>query len=46
MLYELTDPIIQPIRKIIPPVGMLDLSTMIAVFFLFFMATIIQNADA
>jgi YggT family protein len=35
LLFDLTDPIIQPLRKLIPPIGMLDLSVMIAVFGLF-----------
>ena len=46
ILYDLTDPIIQPIRKLIPPVGMLDLSTMIAVFFFWFVAGIIETAGS
>lgn len=33
-IYEFTDPIIIPLRRIIPPIGMIDLSVMIAVFFL------------
>ncbi len=35
LLYDITDPIIEPLRKLIPPVGQLDLSVMIAVFALF-----------
>lgn len=38
LLFDITDPIIEPLRKVIPPIGMLDLSVMIAVFGLFFLA--------
>lgn len=43
LLYEITDPIIQPMRRLIPPVGMIDLSLMITVFALFFIANVIQG---
>jgi YggT family protein len=29
VLRRLTDPILQPVRRIIPPVGMFDLSTLV-----------------
>lgn len=38
LLFDITDPIIEPLRKLIPPVGQLDLSVMIAVFALFALA--------
>lgn len=34
LLYDLTQPIIGPIRQMIPPFGMLDLSPMIAILLL------------
>jgi len=30
VIYELTEPILSPIRRLIPPIGMIDLSPMIA----------------
>ncbi|MDA0677430.1 MAG: YggT family protein [Chloroflexi bacterium] len=42
LLFDLTDPIIEPLRKIIPPVGMLDLSVMIAVFSLFILSQLLM----
>ena len=32
MLYALTEPVFRPIRKIIPPVGGLDLSPLVVLF--------------
>ena len=42
LLFDITDPIIEPLRKVIPPIGMLDLSTMIAVFGLFMLAEVLR----
>ena len=33
-LYDITEPVLGPIRKIVPPVGMLDLSPFIAIVLL------------
>ncbi len=35
-LYTITEPILAPARRIIPPVGMFDLSFMVVFFLLFF----------
>ncbi|MDF7667535.1 YggT family protein [Orbaceae bacterium ESL0727] len=37
LLAQLTEPLIAPIRRIIPPIGMIDLSFMVVVFILFFL---------
>ncbi|MDF7671447.1 YggT family protein [Orbaceae bacterium ESL0721] len=37
LLAQLTEPLIAPIRRIIPPIGMIDISFMIVVFILFFL---------
>lgn len=44
LLYDITDPIIQPLRRLIPPIGFLDLSVMIAVIFLFTIAEALRSA--
>ncbi len=44
ILYQITDPIIIPLSRIIPRVGMFDFSPMVAVFGLLFLANIFQNA--
>jgi YggT family protein len=43
LVYRLTDPIINPIRRVVPPVGGLDFSPMIALFLLRFAAQIIVS---
>ena len=37
LLYDLTEPVLAPLRRIIPPVGMFDLSFTVLVFGLFFL---------
>ena len=34
LLYQITDPILAPLRRIIPPVGMMDISPIIAMLLL------------
>jgi YggT family protein len=34
ILYDITDPILEPFRRIIPPIGMVDISPMVAVLVL------------
>ena len=35
LLFELTEPVLRPVRKVIPPAGMFDLSFMVVFFGLF-----------
>ena len=35
ILYQITEPILAPIRKILPPLGMFDLAPMAAIFLLY-----------
>lgn len=42
LLYDITDPIIEPLRRLIPPIGMLDLSVMIAVIGLFTLSNLLR----
>lgn len=44
VLYQLTEPFLAPIRKIIPPLGGLDLSVLIAIIGLQFLQLLIQDA--
>ncbi len=39
LIYEITDPIIRPLRRIVPSLGMLDLTPIVAMFLL----QIVQN---
>ena len=40
LLFELTEPVLRPVRKVIPPAGMLDISFMVV----FFVLIILQQA--
>jgi YggT family protein len=42
MLFELTEPVLRPVRRIIPPVGMFDVSFMVVFFFLFFLQSVLR----
>jgi YggT family protein len=41
VLYELTEPVLAPVRRIIPPAGMFDLSFIIVFFLLVILRSII-----
>ena len=43
VLNQVTEPILRPIRRIIPPVGGLDLSPIIVFVIIFFLQTFIAN---
>ncbi len=38
IIYEITEPILAPIRQFMPRMGMLDLSPMLAIFLLYIIA--------
>lgn len=42
-LYQLTEPLLTPIRRIIPPIGGLDLSVLIAIIALQFLQLLLQD---
>jgi YggT family protein len=44
LLYDLTQPLVAPIRQIVPPVGMLDLSPLIAIILLEFLVRPVLQA--
>jgi YggT family protein len=44
VVHEITEPILQPIRAIMPRLGMIDLSPMIASFLLIFVAQAASRA--
>ncbi len=43
LLYSLTDPLLRPIRNVIPPIGMVDLSPMIAILLLYVVLIVFQS---
>ena len=42
-LFVVTEPVLQPVRKLLPNFGMLDLSPMIVIFVLYFVKRIINS---
>lgn len=42
-IYEITEPILSPIRRLIPPLGMLDLSPFIAMVVIQVLAQLLQR---
>jgi YggT family protein len=41
LLFELTEPVLRPVRKVIPPAGMFDLSFMVVFFALFILRSVL-----
>ena len=46
MLFRVTEPIIEPIRRILPQSNMIDLSPMAAIFVLIFLGQLVLNLQA
>ena len=44
ILAEVTDPVIAPLRRVIPPVGMLDLSFIVAIILIQVLQRLLQQA--
>ena len=45
-LDSITDPILDPLRRVVPRIGMMDLTPMIAMILLFFIASVLQDASS
>ncbi len=43
ILYQITEPILAPIRRILPRFGMLDLSPMVAILFVTFIQRLLRG---
>jgi YggT family protein len=43
LLYQITEPILAPIRRIVPPLGMFDLTPMAAIFLLYFIRYLLRS---
>ena len=44
VLYQITEPIIAPIRQVLPPMGMLDLSVLVTLILLMILQQLIRSA--
>lgn len=42
-LNAVTDPVLEPLRKVIPPIGMIDISPMVAMLILFLISGILVS---
>lgn len=42
-LEAITDPVLDPLRRVIPPIGMIDVSPMVAIITLFIIAGILRS---
>ncbi len=45
-INAITDPVLDPLRKVIPPIGMIDITPMVAMITLFIVASILLQAAA
>lgn len=46
MINAITDPVLEPLRRVIPPIGMIDITPMVAMITLFIVASILLEASA
>jgi YggT family protein len=44
LLFELTEPVLRPVRKLIPPAGMFDVSFMVVFFGLFILQQVLRSS--
>ena len=42
LLFELTEPLLRPVRRVIPPAGMFDTSFLVVFFVLFFLQSALR----
>lgn len=43
-LYQMTEPILAPIRRVLPQTGMIDLSPMVAILIIFVILQVVSRA--
>ncbi|MCB0217027.1 MAG: YggT family protein [Caldilineae bacterium] len=46
LLYQVTDPIMEPLRRLIPPIGMMDVSPIVAILILGAIARMLADMQA
>jgi YggT family protein len=44
VLYDVTEPFVAPIRRVIPPMGMIDISFIVAILLLQFLGRLLNQA--
>jgi len=45
-LDAITEPILEPLRRVIPPIGMIDITPMIAMFLLLYIGSVLASGGA
>ncbi|MCL5256459.1 MAG: YggT family protein [Chloroflexi bacterium] len=43
LLFDITEPILRPIRSILPRTGMIDISPIVAIFLIYILQTLLNN---
>jgi YggT family protein len=43
LLYQITEPVLTPFRRLIPPIGMMDITPIVALFVLQILRSIVVN---
>ncbi len=43
-LFAVTEPVLEPLRRVIPRIGMIDISPMVAILVLFAVASVLRRA--
>lgn len=43
VIYQITEPILGPLRRVLPRIGMIDLSPMVAIILLFIIARMVTS---
>jgi YggT family protein len=46
VVYDVTEPLISPIRQVVPPIAGLDLSIMVAIFLVYILRMLVASALA
>ena len=44
VLFDVTEPLVAPIRRVVPPIGMLDLSSLIGLIVLYVLRAMLERA--
>jgi YggT family protein len=43
VLFDVTEPVLRPFRRIIPPIGMFDISFIVVIFLLYFIRDLVVS---
>jgi len=46
LLYRITEPLLEPVRRVLPRTGMIDFSGMVVIILLYVMIEVVQRAAA